>query len=191
MTTREIIRFFIRYKYFAIFPVAVAEGPIITIISGFLMSRGTLSFLPLISLLVFADVISDSVFYFIGKGGRKALDKIKIIKISPERLEKIEHQFERSPWKTMIVAKASYGLGTVFMIASGAANMSFRKFLEYMLSLNIVRSTVLLGIGYYFGRIALRLGPTYLWYYTLSVIVLVPLGYYAVHKYKKRHRIED
>ena len=179
MTLRTFILFFIKYKYQAIFPIAVIEGPIITIISGFLVSRGILKLLPALLVVFMGDVISDSVFYFLGKGGRHMLEYeyLKFLHISEARLERIENQFGRAPWKTMILAKASYGLGTVFMIASGAARMSWRNFLQYILSLDFVRSSILLAIGFYFGKAALHLGPTALKYYATTVIILIPTIY--------------
>jgi len=185
MTLRQIIRFFIKYKYEAIFPVAVAEGPIITIISGFLVSRGDLSLFPSLLVVFLGDVFSDSAFYLAGKGGRHIIKYLKFLHISEERLERLENQFKSAPWKTMIVAKISYGLGTVFMIASGASRMSFKKFLEYILSLDFVRSSILLAIGFYFGRAAVHFGPKYLQYYIIAVIVLIPLGYLIYRKFRK------
>ena len=177
MTLRQILRFFIKYKYQAIFPVAVLEGPIISIISGFLVSRGYLSLFPALFVVFLGDVVSDSIFHFIGKGGRYMINYLKFSRISEEQLRRIENQFATSPWKTMILAKASYGLGTIFMIATGAARMSWKKFLEYILSLNFIRSAILIAIGFYFGKVALHLGPTYLQYYVIAVIIIIPVGY--------------
>ena len=177
MTLHQIIRFFIKYKYQAIFPVAVLEGPIITIISGFLISRGQLSFFPALFIVFLGDVVSDSVYYFVGRGGRHMIQYLKFLHISREQLLRLENHFATRPWKTMLLAKVSYGLGTVFMIASGASRMSFKKFLEYILGLNFVRSSILIAVGFYFGNVSLHLGPTYLQYYVIAVIILIPLGY--------------
>jgi len=187
MTLHAIIHFFIQYKYQAIFPIAVAEGPIITIVSGFLVSRGHLDLWPALMIVFFADIISDSVFYFIGKGGRYMIKYLKFLHISEERIRRIENQFAYAPWKTMMLAKVSYGLGAVFMIASGASQMSFKDFLKYILGLNFVRSSILLAIGYYFGRAALHLGPTALRYYTIAVIILIPTVYFIYKKFRKNN----
>jgi membrane-associated protein len=188
MTLHTIIQFFIQYKYQAIFPVAVVEGPIITIVSGFLVSRGHLD-LWLVLLVVFmGDVVSDSVFYFVGKGGRYMIQYLKFLRIPEERIRRIENQFAYAPWKTMMLAKVSYGLGTVFMIASGASRMSWKDFLKYILGLNFIRSSILLAIGYYFGRAALHLGPTALKYYATAVIILIPTIYFI---YRKKFRKND
>jgi membrane-associated protein len=182
MTIRQIIRFFIKYKYQAIFPIAVLEGPIITIISGFLVSRGTLSLLPALLVVFFGDFISDAGFYFLGRWGRHAIDYLKFVRISEERLKKLENRFKSSPWKTMALAKVSYGLGSIFMIAGGASHMPSRDFFKYISPLNLARSSVLLSLGYYFGKIAIRFGSKYFIYYICAVIVLVPLGFYLFRK---------
>ena len=161
------------------------EGPIISIISGFLVSRGYLELAPALFVVFFGDVISDLAFHLLGRGGRHIMQYLKFLHIGEERLEKLENQFSYSPWKTMIIAKISYGLGTIFMVASGASRMSWKKFLEYMLSLNFIRSAVLMAIGFYFGKAALHLGPKYLQYYVIAVIVLIPLGYILYKHFKK------
>jgi membrane protein DedA with SNARE-associated domain len=186
MTLHQIIKFFIKYKYQAIFPVAVLEGPIISIISGFLVSRGDLKLFPALLVVFLGDVVSDSVFHFIGKGGRYMINYLKFSRISDDQLLRIENQFASSPWKTMILAKISYGLGTIFMIATGAARMSSLKFLEYILGLNFIRSAILIAIGFYFGKVALHLGPTYLQYYVIAVIVLIPAGYFIYKAFSKK-----
>ena len=178
-----IIQFFIKYKYYAIFPVAFVEGPIISIISGFLVSNGALSLLPALLVVFFGDFLSDFVFYLVGRGGRQAMRYVRFLHIHEDKLEILEKQYELHPWKTMIVAKASYGLGIAFMIASGAARVSYQKFLIYTGSLNFIRSIVLIAIGFYFGKAALLFGPTYLWYYGLSVLVLVPVILFLRKKY--------
>ena len=79
----------------------------------------------------------------------------------------------------MLVSKASYGVGSFFLIAAGVSKMAYQKFLEYITPMNAVRSTVLLLIGYYLGR-AVRHSGTYLEYYTLGVIIILPIGYYIM-----------
>jgi membrane protein DedA with SNARE-associated domain len=185
VTLHQIIQFFAKYKYEAIFPVAVAEGPIITIICGFLISRGSLDFFPALLVVFLGDVISDSVFYFLGRGGRHMIGYLKFLRISEERIQKLENQFKLSPWKTMALAKISYGLGGAFMAASGASRVSWENFIEYIVSLDFVRSSILLAIGFYFGRIALRVGQTYFKYYVAAVIILVPMGY-LLYLYRKK-----
>jgi membrane protein DedA with SNARE-associated domain len=186
MTTRVLIRFFVHYKYEAIFPIAVLEGPLITIISGFLVSRHVLAFLPAFLVVFLGDAVSDTFLYIIGHHGRNFIQKLKFLRVTDESINKMEAQYARSPWKTMLLAKVSYGLGTVFMISAGLSHMSRRRFFQSAFVLNAFRSLILLSIGYYFGRVALRLGPEYLENYTIAVIIIVPLVYLIFKIIQKR-----
>ena len=85
------------------------------------------------------------------------------------------------PGRHLIISKASYGVGSLFLIAAGVSKMAYQKFLEYITPLNAIRSTILLLIGYYLGR-AVRHSGTYLEYYTLGVIILLPIGYYIIRR---------
>ena len=184
MPIQQIIHFFVTYKYLSIFPIAVVEGPIITIISGFLVSIGLLDLLPALITVYFADIVSDLIYHHTGKWGRDVIQYLKFFRVSDEKFVEIENRFKLSPWRTMIIAKISYGLGTVFMIASGASRMSVKKFIKYIFSLNLIRSSFLLFIGYYFGKIAVSLGPSYIKYYSIVVIILVPSVYMILRKKK-------
>ena len=62
MSIRYILQILHYYKYFAIFPIAVVEGPIISIITGFLASRGIISFLGGFIAVWLGDFISDAIF---------------------------------------------------------------------------------------------------------------------------------
>ncbi len=171
---RSLIRFLARNKYQVIFPIAVLEGPIVTVISGILIARGQLGFLPAFAVVFAADMVSDPALYFLGRFGRHLLRWFAFIHVPPERLGNLERQFETDPWKTMIVGKLSYGLGSLFVAAAGAARMPFPKFIRYMATVDAAKSFLLLALGYYFGRAILHLSG-YLQYYAVAVIVILAL----------------
>ncbi len=177
--SRQLFRFLIRYKYAVIFPIATLEGPIITLVSGFLISLGILAFIPTFLVVFAGDLISDSFYFSLGSRGRQFVERIKFLRITPARLERVERHFEKYPGKTLLVSKASYGVGSLFLVAAGASKMAYQKFLEYITPMNAFRSATLLMIGYYLGR-AVRYSGTYLGYYTLGVIIILPIGYYAI-----------
>jgi membrane protein DedA with SNARE-associated domain len=188
--SRQLFRFLIQYKYAVIFPIATLEGPIITLVSGFLISLGILSFIPTLIVVLAGDTISDSFYYAIGKRGRAFVERLKFLHISPARMEKMEKHFEEHPGKTLLISKASYGVGSLFLIAAGISKMSYQKFLEYITPMNAARSSILLFIGYYLGR-AVRYSGTYLEYYALAVIVILPIGYYIIRKVRVDRAVEE
>ncbi len=150
-------------------------------VSGFLISLGVLSFIPTFLVVFAGDMISDSFYFALGARGRKFVEWIPFLRITESRLKKVEEHYEKHPGKTFLVSKASYGVGSLFLIAAGASKMVYQRFLEYITPMNAVRSTILLLIGYYLGK-AVRYSGTYLEYYTLGVIILLPIGYYIIKK---------
>lgn len=188
--SRQLFRFLIQYKYALIFPIATLEGPIITLVSGFLISTGILSPIPTFLVVFAGDLISDSFYFWLGSRGRDFVERIKLLRISPARLEKVEQHYEKHPGKTFMVSKASYGVGSLFLVAAGASKMAYQKFLEYITPMNAVRSATLLLIGYFLGH-AVRYSGTYLAWYTGAVIIILPIGYYIIRKIHKLQEEEE
>jgi membrane-associated protein len=183
---RHLFGFLIKYKYEVIFPIAILEGPIITLISGILVSLGYLSFWPTLAVVFLGDMISDSGLYALGRFGRDLAAKLPFFRRTERHIERLESHYQNHPFRTIAVSKVSYGLGTLFLIAAGGAKLGYRKFMRYATPLNALKSTALLAGGYYFGRVAVRASRRYLPYYALAVIIIVPLAYYLAHVLKQR-----
>lgn len=186
---RHLLGFMIQYRYELIFPFAVVEGPVITMVSGFLVSLGYLSLIPTFAIVLMGDMISDSGFYTIGRYAAGLLKKVKFFRVSEKRLEKLESHYEKHPAKTLAVGKISYGLGSFFLAAAGASKMEYPKFLQYIFVPNAVRSGILLGIGYYFGA-AYRQFGTYIHYYVIGVFITVSLGLF-VSWWMRRQKLSE
>jgi membrane protein DedA with SNARE-associated domain len=188
--SQQLFKFIIQYKYAIIFPIATLEGPVITMVSGFLISLGILSFIPTLLVVFAGDLLSDSFYFALGSRGRGFVEKIKFLRITEARLNRVEKHFEKYPGKTLLISKASYGIGSLFLIAAGASKMAYQKFLEYITPMNAVRSTILLLIGYFLGR-AVRYSGMYLEYYTIGVIILLPVAYYTIKKLRSLRAVEE
>jgi len=185
--SQTLVAVLVHYRYIAILPVAILEGPIISIFSGFLAAQGVVSFIPVFIIVFLGDFSSDAFFYFVGRRGREAAQRW-IPRFTSNKLSVIEDEYKTRPWKTMFAAKASYGLGIVFMIAAGLARMSRKKFLGSMAALNAVRSFLLVSLGYYFGRLFLNTGTAYLTRYAVLVIIFVPALYIVGWNMRQREK---
>ena len=173
----------IRYKYAVILPLAVLEGPMVTVVSGILVARGVLGFFPTLAVVLLGDLVSDPALYMIGRFGRGLLHRFPIVKVPPARLKLLEHQYARHPWKTVIAGKLSYGLGSVFVIATGASHMPWGKFAKYMGTVDLIKSTTLLTLGFFSGRAILRMSGYAGWY--AAAVLLLPAGYWFVHRKRR------
>ncbi len=163
MSLDQLILWLTHYKYFALFPLAVAEGPIITVIAGFFASLGYLNFWLAYIIIVIGDLAGDVVHYSFGRwGGRNFIDRWgKYLGVGPGQIETIEKQFTKRGDKLLFIGKMSHGVGGAFLIAAGLIKMPFNKFIFANMLATLIKSLVLLLLGFYFGH-ALSTINTYL-----------------------------
>ena len=62
-TPDAVIAILINYGYFLLFPIAVLEGPIISVIAGFLVLQGYFNILLVYAVMVVADLTGDFLYY--------------------------------------------------------------------------------------------------------------------------------
>ena len=151
---QQILLWLSAYKYFALFPLAVAEGPIITVIAGFFASLGYLNFWFAYIIIVIGDLAGDAVHYSFGRwGGRKFINRWgKYLGAGPGQIETIKKQFDKRGDKLLFIGKMSHGIGGAFLIAAGLIKMPFDKFIFANMLATLIKSLVLLLLGFYFGH---------------------------------------
>jgi len=175
----HIIPWFLQYKYLIIFPIAVIEGPIITIISGFLSSIGQLNIAIAYVVILVGDLFGDLLYFLLGKYGReRVVGKYgKYIGITMERISKLEKHFELHSNKTLLIAKFAHGAGSIALVAAGIAKVPYKKLISINFFPTVLKSALLMLIGYYFGKAFLRIN-TYLNYTALAAFILT-IGLYV------------
>lgn len=153
-TPQEALAILEHYKYLVVFPITVIEGPIITVIGGFLSYLGYLNIYAAAFLLMLGDWIGDGLHWVLGRYYSKANWFKKIGKYFgyDENKEKvIEEHFKKHPKKTVILAKVSHGVGGLVQIAAGMAKMDFWDFMKYSLIGTVPKTLLLFSLGYYLG----------------------------------------
>jgi membrane-associated protein len=176
---QHIFQLLLQYKYLVIFPFAVFEGPIITIISGFLVSIGVLNFWVAFTVVAAGDLFADNLYYAMGRFGReKFLDRFgHFFGLNPQRVERMELHFQNHPWKIFTFGKFAHGTGSIILTAAGLSRVPYLKFISYNIPTTFLNSFILLMIGFYFGHAYQRI-DTYLGYYTIGILLLVIVGYF-------------
>jgi membrane protein DedA with SNARE-associated domain len=137
MLLQQIIFLLTTHKYLFLFPVVV-EGPIITVIVGFLSSLGLLNIFIAYAVVVVVDIVGDTIYYELGYYGiQRSVNRWgRFLGITLEHVERLEKHFEKHSGKTLIIGKLSHGVGAVVLVAAGIARVPFRKFIWY----NFIRS---------------------------------------------------
>jgi membrane protein DedA with SNARE-associated domain len=151
----KIISLVISYKYFILFPIACVEGPIFSLLIGYLVCIGYLDFIPSYAILILGDLIPDITYYYIGRYGNKK----RLIEKYGRRFNFLNRNFKfvEKFWnehggKTMFLSKLAYGLSTPFLISAGLVNMPLKKFISYAFPVTIFQYAVFLTAGYYLGQ---------------------------------------
>ena len=177
--TAQYVEWILQFKYPLLFPIAVIEGPIVTVIAGFLVSLSKINVLAAFLIIITGDLFGDTLFYIFGRsGGRRLVKKWGTrFGATPERLKRLENHFKRHPARTLIMGKVAHGLGGFFLTAAGLAKMNYGRFLFYNFIPTVFKTLLLLSVGYYFGsaysQISKYLDVTAAFFLLLSFLLVV------------------
>lgn len=180
----------IGYQYLVLFPLVAIEGPIISVVAGFLIAQGLMNVYLAYFIIITADLVGDGLYYALGRWG--ANFGMKLFRISEEKLTQLESYFSSHGGKTILWGKLAHGIGTSFLFAAGAAKMPFRKFIYYNIIGTIPKSIILLFIGYLFGQSYARIGKYFDYYalFTLSLgIILIAIYLIVAKKLRKKEEL--
>ena len=170
---------------FILLPLAIVEGPIVTVIGAFLASQGYLSLVAVYLIVVAADLIGDGLFYAVGRYGKALLlDRWgHYVGVTPERLVRLEHHFDHHGGKTLLIAKATHSLGFAILLAAGASRMQFGPFIWYNVVGTLPKSLFFLLVGYLLGYAYLQI-DSYIVGYSLLVVAVaaIALFYWLTRK---------
>ncbi len=183
-----------QYGYFAIFPLMIIEGPIVTIIASFLASLGTFSVPWVYALAVAGDITGDIIYYVIGRWGGKPLIERwgRWVGLTKERMTAAEQYFNRHSGKALVIGKLTHGVGMWVLMGAGAARTPFWPFVWFNMIGTIPKALLFVVIGYFFGQAYASIGG----YINdvsivLGLIVLVVGGGYVLHRRLKKPSASD
>lgn len=186
----HIVDSLIAYKYLLLFPIAVVEGPIITIIAGFLVTLGIFDLTTTYIVVVIADIVGDILYYVIGKkGGRRLIDLYgHYFSITEAKLERAEQQYAKHTKKTLIFGKLTHAFGMVILITAGVVKLNFWEYITINTIVTFFKAAALVAIGYYFGQAYERIDH-YLDNSVLIGTITLVVGwalYHAIIKFRSR-----
>jgi membrane-associated protein len=185
------------YSYLVLFPLVVIEGPVVTIIAGFLVSLGFMDFIPAYMTIVAGDLTGDILYYSAGRWWLNKTYKgvLKFFNINLKFVRKLEVAIKKNKGPFLFFGKLSHAIGGVILFAAGSAEVPVREFLKFNFFATIPKSLILLGVGYYFGstvsnfRRALDFTVLGLFVFTIVLIVLYFVVTYISNKFIKK--LED
>lgn len=170
------------YHYWLIFPIAIFEGPIIIVISGFLVSLKILNPFVAYAILVLGDTVGDTLYYLVGRfwfrGGW--VKKVgRFLGYAEEDEDFLESHFRRHKIKTFILAKMSHGIGGSVQVASGIARFPYFEFIYLNLMGTIPKTLILMTLGFYLGASYNKI-DSYLDYIAVGVISVFVIVFLSI-----------
>jgi membrane protein DedA with SNARE-associated domain len=173
------------FQYFAVFLGSLLNGPAAMITTGFLVKLGYLNPVPAFFLLLLGDLVGDFAYYGIGYFG---LDRLicrygHLFHVTYESLKKVEKMFKKHTGKILLISKMTMGCGLALpiLIAAGIVKVSLKKYGLYNLAGGLIRTLLMMSIGYLFSNVYGTLEGTARVIFLIAIVVLLILTYYAAN----------
>ena len=157
------------YGYFILFSVSVIEGPIVTIVAGFLSSLGIMNVFIVYAIVVAGDVIGDSGIYWIGRSGSALFSRY--FKKRREKIERVKEYFKTHERKAIALSKLFHGIGITGLFAAGSLKVPYKRYITICFLSTAAQSVALIVIGALFGHAYIQLNK-YLNYYAAATIII-------------------
>ncbi|KFE35859.1 DedA family protein [Thioclava atlantica] len=140
-------------------PIAVLEGPIVTVIAAWLASQNLFSLWSVVVTVIVADLVGDMGLYALGRWGLHRLPKRWRDKfgLNRARLVSTGRHFQNKGVRTLLFGKWTHSAGGPVLVAAGVARMNIWVFMFTNLLATVPKSLIFAGLGYelgsYYGRI--------------------------------------
>lgn len=165
MTGDSIIALLSAHGLWLLMPLSIIEGPIVSILAGWLVGLGIMAMVPVFIILVLGDVIGDALFYAAGRGVR--LDKLpfvgRYLRIPRARIVPLVKAFRDQGVRILVIGKVTQGAGFLVLIAAGAARMNFALFLLVNTLVAMPKAALLMAVGYLVGEAHERIADWLSW----------------------------
>lgn len=139
-----------QYGYLILFPIEVIEGPIVTVLSGLLVSLGIFNFFIAYFVVLAGDLTGDVIYYLMGRWWLKSFAK--------KKFGKLEKVFVKHRGKILFLGKLASVIGPATMIVAGAIEIPFGEFMYINTLSSLFKSFLLILVGYYLGGVLFRIG---------------------------------
>ncbi|HUD04008.1 MAG TPA: DedA family protein [Candidatus Paceibacterota bacterium] len=151
-----IISLLIQYKYAIIVPIATTEGQILSVICGFLIRLGYLTFIPAYLCLMAGNLLGDIGWYYVGYfWGKPFIGRFgTYVSITEDKVAVVEKLFHKYHARILIISKLTNGFGfaLVTLMTAGMIKIPFRKYITLNFFGQIFWTGGLIALGFVFGH---------------------------------------
>lgn len=149
----EILFLLEKYKYALLLPLAIIEGPIVSIIAGFLCSINFLSLFFAYPLIVFGDLLGDAALYTLGhwseKGWAKKLGDY--MGLTQEKMSQVDKYVRSNLFRSVALSKIILGIGFTGLFMMGKVKIPFKRVMLFCFFISMLQASFYLITGWFFG----------------------------------------
>ena len=166
------------YGYWVVFLVVflnnlgvLIPGDTILLAAGFLVEKGQLSLWTILVSGTAGCFMGGNCGYWIGwRFGQPLLEKIKWLRLTPEKIKRIDNFFKKHGAKAVFFARFVALLHPVTGLLAGTGRTPLRPFLFYNLAGSASYVCVYVLLGYFFGE---RWGLVKIWMGDIALYILL------------------
>lgn len=160
-------------------PIAVLEGPIVTVIAAWLASQGLFNLWSVALVVVIADMVGDYLLYALGRWGlhRMPASWRDRLGLKRQRLEQLAMHFSKKGGRTLLLGKLTHSAGAAVLVAAGLARMPAFRFGWINLAATVPKSLIFVALGYGFGSAYARIDN---WISRVSLVLLAVIAVVGV-----------
>ena len=178
-----------QYKYWIIFPLAILEWPIVTVISAFFASNGYVNVYLIYAIALSGDIIGDMLHYVLGRWGGDHIDTFlwRRSGFTVDVLLDAKNYLNKNPAKAIWLWKWTHVMGFAVLIGSGMVKVPVKDFLWYCLVSSFPKVLLFVLIWYFFGS-AYRQIDAYLWgiFAIIFTLIIILLAIYLFIRFKAK-----
>jgi len=177
----------LQYKYALLVPLAVIEGPILSMICGFFVSTGALILLPTFLALAVGDLMGDALWYWLGRTyGHSFITRFgTYVSITETNVATVERIFQRYHTSILLFSKLTMGLGFpgATLFTAGMTRIPFGKFMALNTAGQIIWTSGLLAVGYYLGDLYTSLDHVFGLVSTAAIMIIVVIALFGFGRF--------
>lgn len=181
------IALLLAYKYYILLPLSIVEGPIITVIAGFLASTHSINPFAVYGVVVAGDILGDAGLYSLGRWGGGSVTKYgKWFGVTEQRLANAEDYFAKHHRRAVAMSKLIHGVGVSGLVAAGVLRIPYLKYMRTCLIISLAQCAAFLVIGILFGSAYVQIGH-YIDYFAegISIIAVTVIVVGLIYRFRK------
>lgn len=153
ITLETLAQFTSDYGIWVLLPIAILEGPVATVLGGFMASLGRLSPWSVYGIVVLGDMLGDALMYSLGRWGMVHLRRFgKYIGMTNDKKDRVTAFFAAHEKKALVFSKVAHGIGITGLLTAGALRIPYARYFYMCGAVSVVQALVFFVLGYFFGH---------------------------------------